>query len=81
VYFLAESAQMEPLTCFELNTANRHFAFNCCNQAFGAWGTVAEVTLPLETLPKQHNSDAAITGELRGSRSHESRSFFVDDGF
>ena len=30
-----------------------------------AWGTVAKVTLPLETLPKhkQHNSDAAITGE------------------
>src|SRR5882762_3611999 len=28
-----------------------------------AWGTVTKVTLPLETLPKQHNSDAAITGE------------------
>lgn len=28
-----------------------------------AWGTVTKVTLPFETLPKQHNSDAAITGE------------------
>ena len=28
-----------------------------------AWGTVTKVTLPLATLPKQHNSDAAITGE------------------
>jgi len=28
-----------------------------------AWGTVAKVPLPLETLLKQHNSDAAMAGD------------------